>query len=209
MVISRNDPSDGPTVFVVDDDQGVRKSLQALAHSAGLVAETFASADEFLDGFDPARSGCLVLDVRLGETSGLDLQEELGRRGSSLPVIMISGYGTIPNTVRAMRGGAIDFLQKPFSPRLLFDRIREAIELDRANRARERRRARVESQLAELTPRELEVLEHIKLGRTSREIAEELKLSPRTVEGHRQVILRKLGVGSAPQLMRLLLSVDG
>jgi FixJ family two-component response regulator len=195
-------------VFVVEDDEAVRNSLRGLARSAGLAAEAFASAEEFLEGFDPSRSGCLVLDIRLGSTSGLDLQEELAQRGSSLPVIMITAYGTIPSTVRAMRNGAIDFLQKPFPPRLLLDRIREAIDLDRANRAREKRHARVEAQLAGLTPREGQVLEHIKLGRTSREIAEALDLSPRTVEGHRQVVLRKLGVNSTAQLMRLLLSLD-
>lgn len=208
MVTSRNNSSDQPVVFVVDDDEGVRKSLQALASSAGLLVETFASAEEFLAHFDPSRSGCLILDVRLGDTSGLDLQEELTKRGSSLPVIVISGYGTIPGTVRAMRGGAIDFLQKPFSPKLLLDRIREAIELDRANRSKDKKREQIQSQLRELTPREAEVLEHIKLGLTSREIAEILRLSPRTVEGHRQVILRKMGAGSAAQLIHLLMSVE-
>jgi len=207
MVALRSDTQhDRPTVFVVDDDSGVRESLQTLVRSVGLAAETFASANEFLENFDPTRSGCLILDVRLGDSSGLDLQEDLTRRGSLLPVIMISGYGTIPSTVRAMRGGAIDFLQKPFSPRLLQDRINEAIELDRANRASEKRRAKIEAQLAELTPREREVLEQLKMGKTSREIAEALELSPRTVEGHRQVVLNKMGVHSTTQLVRMLLS---
>lgn len=208
MVIGRTDPPQVPTVFVVEDDDAVRNSLRGLVRSAGLAAEAFASAEQFLEGFDPSRSGCLVLDVRLGSTNGLDLQEELARRGSSLPVIMITAYGTIPSTVRAMRNGAIDFLQKPFPPRLLVDRIREAIDLDRANRAREKRRARVETQLAGLTAREAEVLEHIKCGRTSRAIAEALALSPRTVEGHRQMVLRKFGVNTTAQLMRMLLSLD-
>ena len=208
MVSTRADLRDTPTVFVVDDDDAVRSSLKELAESQGLRAETFADAEEFLARFDPSRPGCLILDVRLGEVSGLELQEKLIERGSSLPVIMISAFGTIPSTVRAMRGGAIDFLQKPFSPRLLVDRMQEAIELDRSNRLKEIRRAKVEAQLSELTPRENDVLAHIKMGRTSREIAELLDLSPRTVEGHRQVILRKLGVGSATQLVRLLLSIE-
>ena len=208
MVSTRADLRDTPTVFVVDDDDAVRSSLKELAESQGLRAETFADAEEFLARFDPSRPGCLILDVRLGEVSGLELQEKLIERGSSLPVIMISAFGTIPSTVRAMRGGAIDFLQKPFSPRLLVDRMQEAIELDRSNRLKEIRRAKVEAQLSELTPRENDVLAHIKLGRTSREIADLPDLSPRTVEGNRQVILRKLGVGSATQLVRLLLSIE-
>lgn len=208
MVTNRNNSDARPTVFIVDDDGSVRASLAALVESVGLQAETFASAREFLDGFDPARPGCLVLDVRLGEENGLDLQDELTLRGSSLPVIMVTAFGTIPATVRAMRGGAIDFLQKPVPSSLFRDRIHEALELDRANREREMRRSTLQARLGDLTPREAEVLEFIKLGRTSRDIAEQLELSPRTVEGHRQVILRKFGVNSTAQLLHLLATLE-
>lgn len=196
----------GPTVFVVDDDEGVRKALFTLATSAGLTAETFASGTEFLAAFDPRRSGCLVLDVRIGNESGLDLQEGLAERNSTLPVIMITGYGNVPTSVRAMKSGAIDFLQKPFSPRLLLDRIREAIAMDEATRSENRRREKVESRVASLTPREKEVMGLLETGKTSKEIAEIIHLSVRTVEGHRREVLRKMGVGSAAQLVRLLLS---
>lgn len=204
MNASESDAGTAPTVFVVDDDQGVRKALHALASASGLAVETFASADEFLAQLDPRRPGCLVLDIRLGSVSGLDLQDDLRQRGCTMPVIMITAYGNVPTSVRAMRGGAIDFLQKPFPPRLLLDRIREAIDIDRENRAAARKRARIEARIASLTPREREIMELLVTTGTSKEIAQKLDLSVRTVEGHRREVLRKMEVGSATQLVRAL-----
>lgn len=204
MNVPDGDTGSTPTVFVVDDDQGVRKALHALATASGLTAETFAAPDEYLAQLNPDRAGCLVLDVRLGNASGLDLQDELRRRGCNIPVIMITGYGNVPTSVRAMRGGAIDFLQKPFSPRLLLDRIREAIDIDRENRAASRKRARIEERIASLTPREREVMDQLVTGTTSRDIATALDLSVRTVEGHRREVLRKMAANSAAQLVRIL-----
>lgn len=204
MNASESDAGTTPTVFVVDDDQGVRKALHALASASGLAVETFASADEFLAQLDPRRPGCLVLDIRLGSVSGLDLQDDLRQRGCTMPVIMITAYGNVPTSVRAMRGGAIDFLQKPFPPRLLLDRIREAINIDRENRAVARKRARIEARIASLTPREREIMELLVTTGTSKEIAQKLDLSVRTVEGHRREVLRKMEVGSATQLVRAL-----
>lgn len=204
MIVPDGDTGSTPTVFVVDDDQGVRKALHALASASGLAAETFAGPDEFLAQFDPTRPGCLVLDVRLGSANGLDLQDELRQLGATIPVIMITGYGNVPTSVRAMKGGAIDFLQKPFSPRLLLDRIREAIAIDIENRAAARKRLRIEERIASLTPREREVMELLITGTTSKDIGHAMDLSVRTVEGHRREVLRKMAVNSATQLVRIL-----
>ena len=124
-----------PTVFVIDDNLGVRRSLQALAEAAGLPVETYASAQEFLERYDPQRPGCMVLDVRLRGQSGLDLQEELRRRRMTIPIIVMTGYGDVPSSVRAFKGGAIDFLQKPVPPKKLLERIRAALEIDHQARA--------------------------------------------------------------------------
>src|ERR1700690_2401699 len=118
------------TVFVVDDNAGVRKSLRALLESAGLAVETYASGEEFLAAYDPERSGCLVLDVRLRHSSGLDLQDDLHRRNATLPIIVLTGHGNVPNSVRALKAGAVDFLQKPAPPKVLLERIRAALEID-------------------------------------------------------------------------------
>src|SRR5512140_938918 len=122
------------TVFVVDDNVGVRKSLRALLESAGLAVETYASGEEFLAAYDPERPGCLVLDVRLRHGSGLDLQDELRRRKAILPIIVLTGHGNVPTSVRALKAGAIDFLQKPVAPTVLLERIRAAIDSDRQAR---------------------------------------------------------------------------
>jgi FixJ family two-component response regulator len=194
------------TVFVVDDNVGVRKSVRALLESAGLAVETFASGQEFLAAHDPERPGCLVLDVRLRNASGLDLQDELRRRKAMLPVIVLTGHGNVPTSVRALKAGAFDFLQKPVPPTMLLERIRAAIEVDRQARAATTERAPVIERLARLTPREREVMELLVAGRTSKEIATALDVSVRTVEGHRRMVFSKMQVSSAAQLVRTVLS---
>ena len=193
------------TVFVVDDNPGVRKALRALLESAGFAVETYASGEEFLAAYDPERVGCLVLDVRLRRGSGLDVQDELRRREAMLPVIVITGHGNVPTSVRALKAGAVDFLQKPVPPKMLLERIRAAVEMGRQARAVTSSRAAVLDRLAHLTPREREVMELLVEGKTSKEIAAALRVSIRTVEGHRRRVLSKINVSSAARLVNAVL----
>jgi two-component system response regulator FixJ len=196
----------GAAVFVVDDNAGVRKSLRALMESAGLAVETYASGEEFLDAYDPGRAGCLILDVRLRGSSGLDLQDRLRQRKATLPIIVMTGYGNVPTSVRALKAGAIDFLQKPVPPKLLLERVRAAMELDRQARAAASERVAVTRRLTHLTPREREVVELLIAGNTSKEIAAALHVSVRTAEGHRRMVFAKMSVSSAAQLVRVVLN---
>ena len=198
-----------PTVFVVDDDAAVRNSLRELLTSVSLPVETFASSKEFLDSFHPERPGCLLLDVRLKEGSGLDLQDELGRRDITLPIIVLTGHGDVPSSVRALKAGAFDFLQKPPPPAVLLERIHAAIESDRIARAAASARAEVLKNLSSLTSRERDVMSLLVAGATSKEVASDLGISVRTVEGHRRRVLSKLNVTSAAQLVRVVMSTRG
>ena len=191
-----------PTVFVVDDNPAVRKSLQALMTAAGLASETYASAAEFLATYDPPRPGCLVLDVRLRGNSGLDLQDELRRRNATLPIIVMTGYGDVPTSVRAFKGGAIDFLRKPVPPKALIERIRDALAIDAAARDAAAQHAELVDRIARLTPRERQVMEQLAVGKSSKTIATALDISARTVESHRRTVLRKMNVSSAAELAR-------
>jgi two-component system response regulator FixJ len=194
--------SAAPTVFVVDDNQGVRKSLQALVEAAGLAVETYATPEAFLAAYDATRPGCLVLDVRLRGSSGLDVQDELRRRQATVPTIVMTGYADVPTSVRAFKGGAIDFLRKPVPPKLLIERIRAAIEIDRRHREVAERSDVVARHIARLTPRERQVMELLAVGNSSKQIAAALTISVRTVESHRRTVLRKMEVESAVQLAR-------
>ena len=194
------------TVFVVDDNAGVRKSLRALLESAHFAVETYASGEEFLAAYDPERSGCLLLDVRLRQSNGLDLQDELRRRKVTLPIIVLTGHGNVRISVRAMKAGAIDFLQKPAPPKVLLGRIRAAIDSDRLARTATTERAVVIERLEHLTPRERQVMEGLIAGKTSKEIAVAMTVSVRTVEGHRSMVLSKMNVASAAQLVGVVLS---
>jgi two-component system response regulator FixJ len=196
-----------PTVFVVDDNPGVRKSLRALLESADLDVETFASGEEFLAAYDPDRAGCLLLDVRLRKSSGLDLQDELNRRKTTLPIIVLTGHGTVPTSVRALKAGAVDFLQKPAPPKMLLERVQAALQVDRQSRSTAADEAVVTERLKHLTPREREVMELLLAGKSSKEIAAVLRVSIRTVEGHRRMVLSKIHVTSASQLVRVVLGV--
>ena len=194
------------TVFVVDDNAGVRKSLCALLESAGLAVETYASGEEFLAAYDPERPGCVLLDVRLRHTNGLDLQDDLRRRKAMLPVIVLTGHGNVPTSVRALKAGAVDFLQKPVPPKVLLERVRAALDIDRQARAVIAAEAVERQRLSRLTPRERQVMELLIAGKTSKEIAVALNVSVRTVEGHRRMVFSKMDVSSAAQLVRTVLS---
>lgn len=197
------------TVFVVDDDPAVRKTLGWLVESAELAVETYASAQEFLDAYDPERAGCIVLDVRLRGMSGLELLERLAVCDPVPPIIMVTAFGDFSTAVRALKGGAVDILQKPFSDQVLLERIWDAIERDRsARRARADRQA-VWASYEQLTPREREVLERYVEGRSTREIAIDLDLSVRTIEGYRTQVFEKMGVDSVTKLVRLVLLTRG
>jgi len=189
------------TVFIVDDDAAVRDSIQELVESVGLRAESHSSGQAFLASYQPQRSGCLVLDVRMAGMSGLVLQEKLNELGARIPVIIITGHGDVPMAVHALKGGAVDFVQKPYRNQLLLDSINNALTMDTIARRSLDESQNHDRQLATLTKREQEVLDKLLAGNISKQIARELGISTRTVEAHRQNLLRKLGVGSVKELM--------
>jgi len=189
------------TVFIVDDDAAVRDSIQELVESVGLRAESHSSGQAFLASYQPQRSGCLVLDVRMAGMSGLVLQERLNELGARIPVIIITGHGDVPMAVHALKGGAVDFVQKPYRNQLLLDSINNALTMDTIARRSLDESQNHDRQLATLTKREQEVLDKLLAGNISKQIARELGISTRTVEAHRQNLLRKLGVGSVKELM--------
>ena len=191
------------TVFVVDDDGAVRDSIAELVESLGLQVEGFASAQAFLDIFAPARPGCLVLDVRMAEMSGLVLQERLNALEARIPVIVLTGHGDVPMAVQALKAGAVDFLQKPYREQALLDSINAALSSDAVARSSSAAADKYDQCLAALTEREREVLDQLLAGKSSKEIARAMAISPRTAEAHRHNLLRKFGVGSAKELMCL------
>jgi two-component system response regulator FixJ len=203
-----DEPRAMPPVFVIDDNPGFRRSLQSLLEAARLPVETFASAQDFLERYDGGRPGCIVLDIRLRGESGLDLQEELRGRQVTLPIIVMTGYGDVPTSVRAFKGDAIDLRQKPVPPNKLLERIREALEIDRQARATAGQHAIVFDDIARLTPRQRQVMDQLALGSSCREIAASLKISVRTVEVHRRVVLRKMGVSSVAHLVRAVARLE-
>jgi RNA polymerase sigma factor (sigma-70 family) len=196
------------TVFVVDDDAAVRDSIKELVESVGLQAEGYDSALAFLDAFESQRPGCLVLDVRMAEMSGLVLQERLNELEASIPVILLTGHGDVPMAVQAMRSGAVDFIQKPYREQALLDSINAALATDVAARRSSVATDDVEQRLSSLTGREREVLDQILSGLTSKEIARELGVSPRTVEAHRKNLLQKLGIATVKLLMLRFTSLE-
>lgn len=195
-------------VYVVDDDAAVRDGLKWLIESVELQVAPCPSAQAFLEAYDRSRPGCLVLDVRLRGMSGLDLQAELARRDISIPTIVVTGHGDVPMAVRAMKLGAIDFVEKPFNDQELLERIQKAIEGDLQARRGDRERAEACALLATLSPREREVLDLLVLGKANKEVADQLGLSTRTVEGHRARLMEKLACGSLAELVRLSLRAE-
>jgi two-component system response regulator DctR len=189
------------TVFIIDDDDAVRDSIQELVESVGLRAESYTSAQAFLDCFQPERAGCLLVDVRMARMSGLVLQEKLNELDARIPVIIITGHGDVPMAVQALKKGAVDFIQKPYRDQLLLDSINNALAADAAARRSGASRETFDQRLARLTKREREVLDKLLTGGANKQIARELAISPRTVEAHRQNLLRKLEVSSIKELM--------
>jgi len=197
-----------PTIYVVDDDEGVRNSLRFLLKSVGLTTRTLASAREFLDTYKPGQPGCVVLDVRMPGMSGLELQQQLNLRGAIIPVIFITGHGDIPMAVEAMQHGAFDFLQKPFRDQDLIDRIQRALERDARNRATLAQHDRIRERFDSLTPREREVLTLMTRGKPNKVMAADLGVSQRTVEIHRARVMEKTGAASLAQLVRMAMDLE-
>ena len=199
------------TVFVVDDDADLRESLGWLFESAGLRFKSYSTAKDFLTEYQSDEPGCLLLDVRMPGLSGLDLQEELRRRGVPPPIIIMTGHAEVPMAVRALKGGAIDFIQKPFSDQALLERIRQAIDLDRRTREVRMECTQFAALLTFLTPREREVMDLVIAGKPNKIIASDLAISPKTVEIHRGRVMEKLQVESVAELVRLdlLLRANG
>jgi two-component system response regulator FixJ len=196
-----------PVVFIVDDDAAVRSSLRLLIKSVGLVPTVLESAHEFLDKYDPAQPGCLVLDVRMPQMSGLELQEQLNQQGAIIPVIFITGHGDVSMAVEAMQAGAFDFLQKPFRDQDLIDRIQRALEKDRSNRTVLAGHDLLRQRLESLTPREREVLEMVTSGKPNKIMAADMGVSQRTVEIHRARVMEKMGAASVAHLVRMVMDL--
>jgi RNA polymerase sigma factor (sigma-70 family) len=198
-----------PIVFVVDDDQAMRNSLKWLIESVGMQVETYASASEFIDSYYPGRAGCLLLDVRMPGMSGLELQAYLRRQEIIIPIVIITGHGDVSMAVRAMKAGAVDFIEKPFNDQALLDSIRDALNFDEQQRSLQAQRAEIAARLAQLTPREHEVMEMVTDGRSNKEIAVELGVSAKTVEAHRARVMDKMQAGSLAELVRMALIASG
>jgi two-component system, LuxR family, response regulator FixJ len=192
-----------PVVYIVDDDDGMRRALTVLITTIGYQPVAFAKPSEFLEKYDRAQPSCLVLDVRMPEMSGLEVQQHLNKAGSMLPVILVSGHGDIPMAVQAMKDGAFDFLQKPFRDQELIDRINGALKLDAQNRESVDRLADLKSREESLTPREREVLALVVDGKANKVIAIDLGLSERTVEIHRANCMEKMGARSVAHLVKM------
>jgi two-component system response regulator FixJ len=199
----------GSTVFVVDDDQAMRSSLKWLIESIGMQVRTYSSADEFLSSYYPGMVGCLLLDVRMPGMSGLDLQAHLAREGSRLPVIIITGHGDVAMAVKAMKSGAVDFIEKPFHDEDLLSSIRNALDFDQKQRALQSQRAQIAARMAELTPREHQVMDMVTEGHANREIAAALGVSAKTVEAHRARVMDKMRASSLAELVRMALIAGG
>jgi FixJ family two-component response regulator len=191
-----------PLVVIVEDDAGVREGLQDLLQSVGLDTVAFGSTRDLLAATLPDRPGCMVLDVRLPGSSGLDLQSKLVAMGNRMPIIFMTGHGDIPMSVQAMKAGALDFLTKPFRDQDMLDAIAVAIERDRARRAESAGVAELEALAATLTAREAEVMRHVVEGLLNKQIAHALGISEITVKIHRGNVMRKMAAGSVADLVR-------
>ena len=200
--------SSDQTVFVVDDDEGVREGLSLLLSTIGQDCGLYESAIEFLDKYENGKDGCLVLDIRMPRMTGLDLQEKLIEMGSRLPIIFITGHGDIPMAVEAMRRGAVDFIRKPFREHDLLDRINEALTVSDEARRKTLDRQVLDEKLSSLSSREWEVFERVANGDMNKVIAADLGISERTVEVHRGQVMKKLGAKTLAQLVRVNIAAD-
>lgn len=194
-----------PTVFIVDDDEAIRNAINFLMRTEKLNAETFASAEEFLDYYKPQWPGVVILDVRMSGMNGLQLQETLNDKSIHIPIIIVTGHGDVPMAVQAMKMGAHDFVQKPFENEELLAKVRQCIDLDSQRRREEHSHDDVERRLASLTVRERQVMEMLIEGKRNKVIAGELGISSRTVEAHRSKIMEKMEVHSLSEVVRIAL----
>jgi len=194
-----------PIVHVVDDDRAVRDSLSFLMKSVGFESMAYDSAEAFLAKADLNRPGCLIVDIRMQGMSGLELQQLLNERSSKLPVIIITGHGDVPMAVQAMKAGAVDFLEKPYDNQLLIARIRQCLQQISKEQDKENRVAKEKSRLAQLTPRELEVMKLLVAGKHNKAIADDLDISVRTAEAHRAKVMKKLHADSLSDIVRIAL----
>ncbi len=196
-----------PTVFIVDDDEQVRKALTLLMESVGLETESFVSAQEYLDQFDTDKPGCLILDVRMPGISGLDLQARLAAEKIHPTIIVITGHGDVPMAVRAVTTGAIDFIEKPFNNQSMLDTVHKAIAQDAVQRGETLRIQDIEIHYNELTPREKEVLQYVIEGKRNKVIAADMNISQSTVEAHRSKVMEKMAAETLSDLMRMALTL--
>ncbi|WP_138465993.1 response regulator transcription factor [Poseidonocella sp. HB161398] len=203
-----DDPDAGPLIYLVDDDETIRTSLSRALDLRGYRVRTFASAQAFLDGYDGTSPGCLLLDYGMPQTNGLQLQKHLRESGIDLPVIFITGHGGVPESVQAMKMGAIDFLEKPFKQSALIDRIETALEIGRERSAAKRARQEFRSRFDSLTEREREIASRMVANpaqSSSKEVGRQLGISPRTVDHHRARIFEKMCVNSMAELLEISL----
>ena len=196
-------PPPSLTVFVVDDDDAVRKAVSRLLRSAGIAVAVFASPREFLAQYDPATPGCLVLDIAMPGFNGLQLQTALGEKGCILPIIFLTGHGDVSKSVQAMKHGAFDFFSKPVKDKDLLTAVRAAIQRDAVARREHAELSEIRARLDTLTPREREVLEHVVAGKLNKQIAGDLGITEATVKMHRSRVMAKMKVQSVAKLARL------
>jgi two-component system, LuxR family, response regulator FixJ len=196
--------TDKPAVILLDDDPAMRRSLTLALGLAGYEVQAYASPEAMFKGLDPGQPGCLLLDLRMPGMGGLEVQEILQERGCTLPVIFISAFGDIPTTVRALKGGAVDFVEKPFTAETLVARIEEAIALDRRQRGEKELQDAVVQRTRQLTRRELEVMYLVTEGLSNKEIARKMDISPRTVEKYRARVMEKMHADSIADLCQMV-----
>jgi len=195
------------TVFVVEDDEAVRDSLELLLSSARMTVATYASAEAFLKDYSDNMEGCIVLDIRMPGMDGMALQKKLNDRHSLLPIIFVTGHGDVPLAVDAMKEGAVDFIQKPYHEDALLEKIEQALEQDRDQRKSLGEKREIMRRIRTLTPRETEIMDRMIAGQANKVIAIELEISQRTVEIHRSRVMHKMETHSLAHLVRMVLSV--
>jgi FixJ family two-component response regulator len=201
------DPSGGPIIHVVDDDPPTATALSRLLGAAGFAVRTYPSATAFLNESEPLGSGCIILDVRLPDLNGLEVQQKLAERAEQLPIVFMTGHAVVPDSVRAIRGGAVDFLIKPVDPPQLLDAIARALAKDEADRRQRAHTRDIQARYERLTTREREVFAHLVTGQLNKQVAADLNISERTIKLHRARVFEKMEVDSIAGLTRLALEL--
>ncbi|WP_269619580.1 response regulator transcription factor [Zhongshania sp. BJYM1] len=196
------------TVYLVEDDEAVRDSLQMVLESVGHKVISYSRADTFLEDYTTEMAGCMVLDIRMPGMNGMELQRQLNTRNSILPIIFVTGHGDVPMAVDAMQRGAVDFVQKPYREEELLGKIQQAIAADAENRADLEEKHKIRAKLSDLTPRESQVMELMIEGKANKVIAYDLDISQRTVEIHRARVMEKMGVRSLAHLVRMVMAAE-